>query len=69
MVEDTPASEAGIRMGDRILEFDGQPAAQLSVSRLRAALRKPHRRYTVKLERGSAPLTVTLNTRPLLPVE
>ncbi len=66
VVEDSPAAEAGIRKDDRVLGFDGTPAANLTLWSLRAALRKVDTDHTFRLQRGETQLTVRLRTRKLL---
>lgn len=62
----TPAAEAGLERGDRLLAVDGVPAAALPLSRLRAMLREPGRAYRLEVERGGRRLEATLRTRTLL---
>lgn len=66
VIDGTPAAEAGIRTDDRILEFDGAPAASLTVWRIRTALKKADADHVLKLQRGPAELTLKLRTRKLI---
>jgi C-terminal processing protease CtpA/Prc len=38
VAEESPAMEAGVRQGDRLIALDGKPAAQLSLEAIRAML-------------------------------
>jgi hypothetical protein len=56
----SPAAEAGIRAGDRILEISGSSAEAMTVSRLRDLLLVPGETYDLLL---AGPRRVTLRTR------
>jgi hypothetical protein len=66
VVEDTPGSEAGVHVGDRVLAIDGRPAADFTMWDIRSMLRKADRRYSFKLRRGDTELEATLVTRRLI---
>ena len=65
VLEDSPATEAGIRTGDVITELDGVPAAKWSLSELLETLQKttPHK---LTITRGGETISVTLTPRRLL---
>ncbi len=66
-IPDTPASKAGIRAGDVILEVDGKPTDKMSSREAVKRLKGPKgTRVTIKLGRGSAkPETLTLTRAPI----
>ncbi len=66
VIDGTPSAEAGIRKDDRILEFDGVPAASLTVWRVRTTLKKADADHVLKLQRGAAEIGVKLRTRKLI---
>jgi len=55
--EESPAREAGIRVGDRIVAINGERVAQFSDIVERVAL-YPNRRITIEVERGAETLQV-----------
>jgi hypothetical protein len=66
IVPQSPAEEAGIQVGDRLVSIDGTPAADVGVIRLRERLRKTGDSVTLALERGTRTWTVPLRLRDLL---
>lgn len=64
--DNSPASEAGLRVGDTIAAINGKPAAQFTAEQLRQMFRLKGRRYILKIRRGEATLQVTLRTRRLI---
>jgi hypothetical protein len=62
VAEDSPASDAGLQIGDTLLTIDGRPAGERTLSDLRLALHAAHRcRLTV--QRAGARLTLRLKLR------
>jgi predicted aspartyl protease len=66
VLPETPASEAGLRPGDRLLRFDGVAAARLSLGRLREMLRRPGRAHRLDILRDGRRLSIRLVTRTLI---
>jgi len=65
----SPAAEAGLKVGDRIVAVDSQPAAKVTLSALRLRLRTeaPGTRVRLTLRSGTAPeRDVTLTLRDLV---
>jgi len=65
MLEDSPATEAGLQPADVILSVDGHPAAELTLTTLLEILEKPvpHR---LSVRRGEQTLQITLTPRRLI---
>jgi len=66
VIAGSPASEAGLREGDVVLEFDGKPAAQLTNGEVNSALAQAGREVALRIQRGAETHTVTLKLRALL---
>ncbi len=66
VIAGTPASEAGVREGDRLISMDGRPAAELSAWEVRLLLRKPDVSHTLRLRRGDKEFPASIRTRRLL---
>jgi hypothetical protein len=65
LLEDSPAVEAGLQVGDFILAVDGHPASELTLSSLHETFEKlgPHR---LSVRRGQQTLQITLTPRRLI---
>lgn len=66
IVADSPAAEAGIHVGDRLVSIDGKPAERLRLWEVREALAKPNRTYELVFDRGGDSVKVRLKARPLV---
>lgn len=65
VLEDSPASEAGIQIGDRLRAVDGRPAAEKSLSEHVDMFERPES-FDLELERGDATVRVVLRPRQLV---
>ena len=65
VLDGSPASEAGVHIGDRITSIDGRPARDFTLTRLSELFRQPTSRSIV-LERDGKTVTVSLTPRPLI---
>ena len=64
--EGAPAYEAGVRVGDRLVEIDGRPAETFTADNARDRLRGPPGsavRVTVRREGEAAPFELTFNRK------
>jgi hypothetical protein len=66
VLEDTPAAEAGIRAGDRLLEVDGRDARGLALEAVRALFQQAAATRSLVLERDGETLRVTIRLRRLI---
>jgi hypothetical protein len=65
VLEDSPASDAGIQLGDIITSIDEMPASGLTMFRINE-LFDVARTYTLGIRRGAESLTVKLTTRKMI---
>ena len=63
---DSPASQAGLQVGDRIMQVDDQPADTIDPSVLRLQLQKEGRTVRLRVQRGAETMEKTLTLRRLL---
>lgn len=66
VMEESPASEAGLKTDDVILEVDGRAATEFTLHALREMFRKEGKLYRLKIKRGEETLEVELKTRRLI---
>ena len=66
VLEDSPASESGLRQGDIVLEIDGKSAGQLSNAEISEFLMADGRECQLRIQRGEDVLTVKLKLRKLI---
>ena len=65
ILESSPATDAGIRVGDIITAIDQAPATSLTLSGINELFEKPVA-YTLTIRRGDQTLTVTLTPRRMV---
>ena len=65
VLENSPASEAGIRKDDIVLSVDGQPAAELKATKIAELFEKPAT-YKLTIRRGEQTLQVPLTPRKII---
>jgi predicted aspartyl protease len=62
----SPAADAGVHAGDRIVSVNGTNARRLGLEKVRALFREDHTRYRLVLERGGELVNAQLITKELL---
>jgi hypothetical protein len=65
VADDSPASEAGLRVGDTLIAIDGQPVSELSLSELRFKLQRA-KACELIVERDDARVKISLKLRDLI---
>ena len=65
ILENSPASEAGLQKDDIVLSVDGKAAAELKVTGLGEMFERPAT-YKLTIRRGEQTLQVPLTTRKLI---
>jgi carboxyl-terminal processing protease len=65
VADDSPASEAGLRLGDTLIAIDGQPVSELSLSELRFKLQRA-KACELLVERDDARVKISLKLRDLI---
>ena len=65
-VENSPAAEAKLQEGDRLLEIDGRPAKTLSLGEILEILKHDGSTQLLKIQRGAQTLDVSLVLRRLI---
>jgi hypothetical protein len=66
VLEESPAGEAGLRVGDELVSIDDVSASRLTLEQIMQMLKIPGREYRMKIKRGSEMLSVKIRTRRLL---
>jgi C-terminal processing protease CtpA/Prc len=65
VLENSPAAEAGLLKDDVILNVDGKPHTELTITRINELFERPTK-YQVTIRRGEQTLKVTLVTRRMV---
>ena len=66
LVEQSPATEPGLRAGDIITTINGEPTSKLNLERIRTSFRKPGQNFQLDIIRDGQPLRLVLTTRKLI---
>jgi hypothetical protein len=66
IVPNSPAEEAGIGVGDRVISIDGRPAGEFNISSLRAALREEGKSVVLAVSRGGKNIEIRVRLRRLI---
>ena len=66
MLDNSPASEAGLQIGDSIVELDGRPVAELGLGKVRKLFKQPGGAYDLKVRRGANAINIKLKLRRLI---
>lgn len=66
IISNSPASEAGIEVGDEIVSINGVAVSAMTSESIREMFRQPGKTYTLRLVRASRAFEKTIRTRRLL---
>ena len=66
VLEDSPAREAGLHVGDVVEAIDTVPASQLTLEQILEKMRAPDHEYQLTIKSGSNSRTVKIKTRRLI---
>jgi hypothetical protein len=66
VLEDSPAAEAGLHVGDLLAAIDGVPASRFTLDEIYQMLKQPGREYKLNFKRGGATRSVKLKMRRLI---
>ena len=66
VLQQSPASEAGLREDDIVLAIDGVPAASLGSVKIERMFMQPGRKFRVQIQRNKQTMEVDLKTRRLV---
>ena len=65
VLENSPASDAGLKKDDIVVSIDGKPAGELKVSKLAEMFEKPGT-YKLTIRRGEQTLQVPLTPKKMI---
>jgi predicted aspartyl protease len=66
LTDDSPALEAGVKLGDEIVTVNGTPVGEIGLSTLRERFRVEGQNVKLELLRGEKPLTLEFKTRRMV---
>jgi len=66
VVENSPATEAGVREGDVVSAIDGRPAAEFSLSQISQMFKQEGKEYLLDIVRGEEKRQLKLKLRRLI---
>jgi len=66
ITENSPASEAGLRVGDIITAIDSKPSSTLSLDDIREMFKQNGREYSLSIKRGEQSLQIKIKLRGLI---
>ena len=66
LVEKSPASEAGLLVGDEIIAIGGEPASGMTLDQIRRMFRQAGRKYVLGIKRNALPMQISLITRRMI---
>lgn len=66
LIENSPATEAGLQAGDTITAINGKPTAGMTLEQIRRLFRQAGQTYKLSIERNESSLEITLQTRRIV---
>ena len=66
LIENSPATEAGLQVGDTITAFNGKPATEMTLEQIRRMFRQAGQIYKLSVKRNESALELTIKTRRII---
>ena len=66
LIENSPATAAGLHEGDVISAINGKPASALTLEQLRLMFMREGRSYLLSIKRGEQQIEITIKMRRLI---
>jgi len=66
VLEESPAAESGLRVGDVLTAIDDAPASRFTLNEIYQMLKQQGREYKLSLKRGSVAVSMKIKTRRLI---
>ena len=66
LIEQSPATEAGVAVGDLLTAIDGTPVGALTLNDVRQRFKEPGKRFELTLKRGDGIVRLAITTRRLI---
>ena len=66
LIEQSPATEAGVAVGDLLTAIDGTPVGALTLNDVRQRFKEPGKRFELTLKRGDGIFRLAITTRRLI---
>lgn len=66
LIENSPATDAGLRVGDVISAVDGKPTTKMTLEQIRRMFKRAGRKYRLSVKRDEKILQINLTTRRMI---
>lgn len=66
LIENSPATEAGLQVGDIITAVNGKPTSDITLEQIRKLFKRADKTYRLKIKRSESALGATLKTRRII---
>jgi hypothetical protein len=66
LIEQSPASDAGVAVGDLLMAIDGTPVRAVTLNDIRQGFKVPGKRFALTLKRGDRVIELAITTRRLI---
>jgi C-terminal processing protease CtpA/Prc len=66
LIEQSPATDAGVAVGDLLTAIDGTPVRAITLNDVRQRFKVPDKRFALTLKRGDSVVQLVITTRRLI---
>jgi C-terminal processing protease CtpA/Prc len=66
LIEQSPATDAGVAVGDLLMSIDGTPVQAVTLNDIRQRFKVPGKRFALTLRRGDSMIELAITTRRLI---